>query len=241
MDEEGWYSVTPEKVAAHIAKRCAGRTVVDAFCGVGGNTIQFALQGSRVIAVDIDPVKIMCAKHNAGVYGVLDKIEFICGDFMTMRDRGVQADVVFLSPPWGGPSYVNEEVYCINSMMSINGDALFRAAAAIAPNVIYYMPRNVNRDQLAALAGPAGVCEIEEVYLNGRLKVLAAYYGDLVVATEGEGANDDDGGGAGGGCHGRNGGGGGGRRKGVGKGAGKVVGANGPDANSDFFMELDYD
>ncbi|KAJ3092964.1 Trimethylguanosine synthase [Quaeritorhiza haematococci] len=34
MDEEGWYSVTPEKIAEHIAKRCSGGVVVDACCGV---------------------------------------------------------------------------------------------------------------------------------------------------------------------------------------------------------------
>lgn len=41
---EGWYSVTPEKIAAHIAERCALPIVIDAFCGVGGNTIQFAMR-----------------------------------------------------------------------------------------------------------------------------------------------------------------------------------------------------
>jgi trimethylguanosine synthase len=44
---EGWYSVTPELIAAHTARRCAGRVVVDAFCGVGGNTIQFAMTCDR--------------------------------------------------------------------------------------------------------------------------------------------------------------------------------------------------
>jgi trimethylguanosine synthase len=34
-----------------------------------------------VIAIDIDPVKISCAKHNAKIYDVLDKIDFINGDF----------------------------------------------------------------------------------------------------------------------------------------------------------------
>jgi len=36
-----------------------------------------------VIAIDIDPVKISCAKHNAKIYGVMDKIEFINGDFFS--------------------------------------------------------------------------------------------------------------------------------------------------------------
>jgi RNA cap guanine-N2 methyltransferase len=39
---EGWYSVTPEKLAEHIAFRCASDVIIDAFCGCGGNAIQFA-------------------------------------------------------------------------------------------------------------------------------------------------------------------------------------------------------
>lgn len=42
LDEEGWYSVTPELIADQIAERCRCDTILDAFCGVGGNTIAFA-------------------------------------------------------------------------------------------------------------------------------------------------------------------------------------------------------
>jgi len=47
--KEGWFSVTPEKIARHIAKRCRCDVIVDAFCGVGGNTIQFAFTCERGI------------------------------------------------------------------------------------------------------------------------------------------------------------------------------------------------
>ena len=40
--EESWYSVTPEKIAQHLAERCRGDIIVDGFCGVGGNSIHFA-------------------------------------------------------------------------------------------------------------------------------------------------------------------------------------------------------
>lgn len=106
MDQEGWYSVTPEKIAAHIAERCASDVIIDAFCGVGGNTIQFAMTCHRVIAIDIDPVRLNCARHNARIYGVEDRIEFICGDYMTLLPR-LKADVVFLSPPWGGKKIID--------------------------------------------------------------------------------------------------------------------------------------
>lgn len=57
MDKEGWFSATPEKIAKHIAERCRCELIVDGFCGVGGNAIQFAFTCERVIAIDIDPQK----------------------------------------------------------------------------------------------------------------------------------------------------------------------------------------
>ncbi|KAK9130350.1 hypothetical protein Sjap_010837 [Stephania japonica] len=42
MDEDGWFSVTPEAIAIRQARRCAGKIVIDGFTGVGGNGIQFA-------------------------------------------------------------------------------------------------------------------------------------------------------------------------------------------------------
>merc|ERR1719197_1210980 len=72
LDPESWFSVTPQKIAEHHAYRCRCATIVDACCGAGGNAIQFALAGCRVIAIDVDPVKIALAKHNAAVYGVAE-------------------------------------------------------------------------------------------------------------------------------------------------------------------------
>ena len=60
LDDESWYSVTPERLAEHVALAmgCRGAVVVDAFCGCGGNAIAFARAGARVLAVDIDPQKV---------------------------------------------------------------------------------------------------------------------------------------------------------------------------------------
>jgi len=43
--------VTPERIARHIASRCQCDLIVDAFCGVGGNSIQFAFTCERGIVV----------------------------------------------------------------------------------------------------------------------------------------------------------------------------------------------
>lgn len=36
---------------------------------------------NQVIAIDINPRRIKCARHNAMVYGVAHRIDFIVGDF----------------------------------------------------------------------------------------------------------------------------------------------------------------
>ena len=42
MSGASWFSVTPEQIARHVADRCRADVIVDAFCGAGGNAIQFA-------------------------------------------------------------------------------------------------------------------------------------------------------------------------------------------------------
>ncbi|KAF9428217.1 Trimethylguanosine synthase [Podila epigama] len=193
MDKEGWYSVTPERIAEHIAQRCASDIIIDAFCGVGGNTIQFALTCHRVIAIDIDPVRLECARHNAQIYGVADRIEFICGDFMTLIPR-LKADVIFLSPPWGGPGYLARKEFDLKADIPMDGEFLFHEARKITPNIAYFLPRNSNPEQIGALIGPEdGICEIEKNVLNHVCKAWTAYFGDLAASVVPEDGAENDG------------------------------------------------
>ncbi|NXC41587.1 TGS1 synthase, partial [Penelope pileata] len=184
LDREGWFSVTPEKIAEHIAVRVAEsfncNTIVDAFCGVGGNAIQFALTSKRVIAIDIDPEKLSLARSNAEVYGVADQIEFMCGDFMVLA-ADLKADVVFLSPPWGGPDYATAEIFDIQTMICPDGYPFeVVLSKKITNNIVYFLPRNADMNQIASLAGPGGKVEIEQNFLNNKLKTITAYFGDLI-------------------------------------------------------------
>lgn len=40
LDDEAWFSTTPEIIAEYLGKRIGAGVVLDGFCGVGGNTIQ---------------------------------------------------------------------------------------------------------------------------------------------------------------------------------------------------------
>ena len=179
LDNESWFSVTPEKIAEHIAERCRCDVIIDAFCGAGGNTIQFAFTCERVIAIDIDASKIELAKHNAGVYGVADRIEFIIGDYLKLAPT-LKADVVFLSPPWGGPSYLNAKVFDLKSMIIPDGEMIFQHTKAITDNIAYFLPRNVDVEQVLRLAGAHCKVEIEQNMLNSKVKTITAYFGELI-------------------------------------------------------------
>lgn len=120
LDRTGWFSVTPEAIAIHQAERCRCDTIIDAYAGVGGNTIQFAMTCYHVIAIEIDPKRIELIRHNARIYGVEDRIEFICGDYLQLIPK-LKADVVFLAPPWGGIDYTNVDYFDIPTMIEPNG------------------------------------------------------------------------------------------------------------------------
>ncbi|XP_008481913.1 trimethylguanosine synthase-like [Diaphorina citri] len=178
---ESWYSVTPEKVAQHIASRCkASDVVIDGFCGCGGNTIQFAAVCQKVISIDIDPAKLRLAQHNASVYGVSHKIQFIQGDFFALAPS-LQGDVVFLSPPWGGPEYARSS-FSIDNIFPEQGGGrrLFQVARGISPNVGYYLPRTSDVFELIPLAGEGNVCEVEQNFVGRKFVAITAYYGNLV-------------------------------------------------------------
>ncbi|KAL1451205.1 hypothetical protein WDU94_003489, partial [Cyamophila willieti] len=178
---ESWYSVTPEKVAEHIASRVKETdVVVDAFCGCGGNTIQFATKCRQVISIDIDPAKLRLAQHNATVYGVAHKIQFVLGDFYKLAPS-LQGDVVFLSPPWGGPEYARTS-FSLGYIFPEHGggQVLFDVAKRISPNIGYYLPRTSDVSELIPLAGEGSMCEIEQNFVGRKFVAITAYYGCLV-------------------------------------------------------------
>ncbi|XP_073052994.1 uncharacterized protein [Primulina eburnea] len=179
MDEEGWFSVTPEPLAKHHAIRCGSGSIIDFFTGVGGNAIQFAQRSKHVIAIDIDPNKIDFAMHNASLYGVEDKIDFVRGDSFSLAPK-LKADTVFMSPPWGGPDYTRVKKFDINTMLKPkDGKFLFNVGKRIASKIVMFLPRNIDINQLAELslaANPPWSLEVEKNFLNDRLKAVTAYF-----------------------------------------------------------------
>jgi SAM-dependent methyltransferase len=92
----GLEQASSELTSAHAAARYqADGPVADLCCGIGGNLIAL---GSRrpVLAVDLDPVSLAFARHNATVYGAADRLATVRADVRDLPLPGVHA--VFIDP-----------------------------------------------------------------------------------------------------------------------------------------------
>lgn len=160
-----------------------------------------------VIAIDTSATRLACARANARIYGVEQNIEFIQADFVEWaKSRSTDAsksqepiDVVFMSPPWGGIDYRVEEptsegsigtqpagpysTYGLSKLAPLHGKALFELARGLTPNVAYYLPRNQDIHEAAALVSETEKVEIEEEWMGSKLKAVCIYYGELAASS----------------------------------------------------------
>jgi THUMP domain-like/RNA cap guanine-N2 methyltransferase len=93
---DGLEQASSEITSAHAATRYpADRPVADLCCGIGGNLITLGA-GRRVVAVDLDPVSLAFARHNARVYGAADRLAAVRADVRDLALSDVHA--VFIDP-----------------------------------------------------------------------------------------------------------------------------------------------
>ena len=188
LDYDMWFSVTPECIAKHVAQQCGKAyykeelTIIDAFCGAGGNAIQFAALNKKVkvTAIDIDEKRLELCKHNAKVYGVLDQITFIHGDFMEISKILKNHDICFLSPPWGGPEYTGQDIFKL-SFMPIDYLKMFEEASRLSSSVVHFVPKNSDSGDCLRLCGFFEVKKVkfEKQFFGRKYKTLCCYYGKM--------------------------------------------------------------
>jgi trimethylguanosine synthase len=125
-DEEGWFSVTAEPIAAYTAyfiKKIPHAKVVDGCCCVGGNLIQFALLDNvdKAVGVELDETRKKYAINNCRVYEVPERKMSVIHSSISEAEEEylyeldlekprvpgekIKNLVFFFDPPWGGVDY----------------------------------------------------------------------------------------------------------------------------------------
>lgn len=182
------------KIAAHIAESAPKEktVIIDAFAGVGGNAIALARSGrwERVFAIEKDPKTLKCAKHNAEIYGVANKIFWLAGDCFEAINRfaGQKNTVIFASPPWGGmyssemiiashrltspgTSYGEDDVFDLTKMEPYNLEKLYKDFTKYSTEVVLYLPRNSDLNQIARYVPEGKKLEVAHYAIMAASKV----------------------------------------------------------------------
>ncbi len=86
----------------------SGEVVLDLGTGSGILANIAAKNAGRVIAVDLNPYAIRCAKENSKLNDVQDRIDFIQGDLFSAFCDGLRFDLILFNAPYL-PSEEGEE------------------------------------------------------------------------------------------------------------------------------------
>ena len=184
MDQESWFSVTPEEISDYISSIIPdsfNSTILDGFCGCGGNIISFSKTFKKVFANDLFESKIKMTKNNAKIYNCPDNIVYINKDYFDlMIDEKI--DYIFLSPPWGGPEYKKDKIYSLKKWMNPDVEKIIEKSLSFSKNIIFYLPRNTDLEELAYLLNKYDKNSIDSLnntilldvkYLNSASKIKA--------------------------------------------------------------------
>lgn len=109
ITEEGMYSITRRKDADNILNimgsmvgKLKEKSITDATACVGGDTLNFGLNFHEVHSIELTIDNYEALKNNVGVYGFTN----VCiynGNCTELYKWA--SDVLYIDPPWGGPSY----------------------------------------------------------------------------------------------------------------------------------------
>jgi release factor glutamine methyltransferase len=74
--------------------------VLDMGAGCGMLGIIAAEKGARVVAVDVNPYAVRCAKENAKLNRVMDRMFFVQGDLLTPLRKEERFDLILFNAPY---------------------------------------------------------------------------------------------------------------------------------------------
>jgi hypothetical protein len=204
LDDEMWFSITPHEIAKLHAKHfldCPDVTLVlDAFCGIGGDSREMHKR-LFVVGCDLVHSRLLIARD------ICDRPTNAKCDFVQCDSvRGVRScfrksafDAAYLSPPWGHEGVRNrtrEPVFGRRLLSSLSVDAWKATVRAMTVsrnnNVAIFLPRGISVDEICALGELADKNFVVEAHRSYnpddetirerdkfKVRAITVYLGDL--------------------------------------------------------------
>ncbi len=155
LDEVAMYSVTDMRTADAISNFIAkldglnedNIVITDGTACAGGNTISFCKKFKKVQAVELDTTRYEMLMHNLKILRCANAtcchanyLELVCS---------LTQDIVFLDPPWGGPSYKEKDEVEL-FLGDVPLDEICEKLKSRTKYVIIKAPTNLNYEKFKA-------------------------------------------------------------------------------------------
>tara|TARA_B110000971_G_scaffold65518_1_gene67150 strand:+ start:2531 stop:3199 length:669 start_codon:yes stop_codon:yes gene_type:complete len=185
IDTEGLFSLTSAKIAESITSDIINLfptnykiTITDATASVGGNTIPFLLKNNfkhvNIIEKDTERFNMLQSNIDINLNKILGTYTLFNDSFLNLK--GLENDVIFIDPPWGGPDYRRENkiklfldninLYCIiNELFGYSKTLKF---------IIIKVPKNFDLDDFKLKLDKN--IYIEKTHSSSKLKKMNIYY-----------------------------------------------------------------
>jgi len=152
-----------------------GDYVLDMGTGCGILGVVAAERGARVVAVDINPYAVRCARENAKLNGVLDRMFFVHGDLFAPLRIGETFDLILFNAPYLPSESVEDESWLGRAWAGgVSG-------RRVIDRFICEVPAYLKRDGRVFLMQStlSGVCETLERFGDGGLRAGVVVERDL--------------------------------------------------------------
>jgi trimethylguanosine synthase len=183
-DPDAYYMSCPEVVGQHLAKQLSRfKTAVELCCAVGAAVIPLAQSMEKVTGVDISHDRVRDAKHNAELYGVEDKTDFIVGDVLDPDLlQSISAEVAILDPDWSlSGAEKSVHVDNVDDTQPSMREMFNLTKRYITPNIVIRVPKHFTFDTLSDF----GCCRLENISWGGKTRFKLAYFlDDITENTE---------------------------------------------------------
>jgi len=149
MSNIGKYSVSDPKSAQYISDviksyfpKNNNLIITDATANMGGNTINFAKNFSKVNSVEIIKLHCKFLENNIKQYKLSKNVNIKCNDYFDVM-LDLKQDIIFIDPPWGGTDY-KKIPYLDLSLNNVDIGDIVNKLKEKAKMIVLKVPKNFN-------------------------------------------------------------------------------------------------
>jgi len=168
LKEDASYISRVISSAADKIKLSSNKIIVtDCLAGVGGNSISFCRNFSKVYSIEIDKLRHSMLVNNLDIYKCTTISISYNDDFINIVKNITDHNVVFLDPPWGGQSYKDVKKLRLN---------IGKSSLEVVCNMLLDSSQMIKIPEIIILKLPKNydIC-----YFYNNLKNKNIYYYDL--------------------------------------------------------------